>query len=144
MRGSRALAFTLSVLIAVVGCRTGMVIVDESFQADLVSAAHAGRTVSLHELTHFDWETVYIFQDEWSGKDINRGVGERVMGDDDFQDEHITLWVFKHDGRVVRAVQTGGYVVIGVPNPVVALTNVLLVPTSSGSQLTIAGGSPIP
>jgi hypothetical protein len=142
LRRWTALALTLMVLAAVVGCSS--VRFNDTFNAKLYTAAHAGKSVDLHDLTDFDWDTVYFFQAAWKGSSVNEVVGEQVMPDGDYQDDNVMLWVFKHDGRVVRTFLTDAYVVIGVPNPVVPVTSVLLVPTADGSQLRFAGGSPAP
>jgi hypothetical protein len=62
-----------------------------------------GATISLINVTSFQWDEVHVFPESSSGKVINLNVGQKMFDDEAYYGERGTLMVFTDHDKVVHA-----------------------------------------
>lgn len=94
---------------ALVGCSGDSVDIQQGgdLQESLRKLGHSAHSVRLSALTDFSWSAVHVFQGYTPENEINRTVGQPIVGGDYGVyrvDEGSNLVVFTSGGRVVKAV----------------------------------------
>jgi len=85
------------------GVGGGGVTHDEALSDDIRELSRRGGTAKLADLTDFAWEKVHVFSEGASARQVERAVGEPVLGDKFYYDAG-NLLVFEYNGKVSKAV----------------------------------------
>lgn len=106
--GRRALAVILLVLVVVVAaaCRPGPTYwrqdADETLNAKIIDLNNSESSMALKDLTEFEWDEVYIYDEGVSNDRINQDVGVVMFRPGDYMMISGVLAVFVLDGDPVR------------------------------------------
>ncbi|MGW7521508.1 hypothetical protein ACWGJ2_38675 [Streptomyces sp. NPDC054796] len=78
------------------------VVHDRELSKKLRDLSGRGGTAKLADLTGFAWEKVHVFSEGASAKDVERAVGEPVLGGKHYYDAG-NLLVFEYNGQVYKS-----------------------------------------